>query len=107
MIYGALDTLFSGSSCSGTRITGDIARSRTTRKRRCGRFLHESYRRAEYQTKRQEEKEAARQAREDQREQEKLEKVIREVRAKIEKERQHFNSALKKLQLRQLLQTTN
>lgn len=54
----------------------------------------------EYQMKRQEEKEAARQACEDQREQERLEKEIREARAKIEKERRHFTSALQKLQLR-------
>ena len=64
------------------------------------RKLQELYLAHEYQTKRQEEKEAARQAREDQREQEKLEKEIREARAKIEKERQHFTSALQKLQLR-------
>ena len=64
------------------------------------RKLQELYLAHEYQTKRQEEKEAARQAREDQREQEKLEKEIREARAKIEKERCHFNSALQKLQLR-------
>lgn len=54
----------------------------------------------EYQVKRQEEKEAARQAKEDQREQEKLEREIREARAKIEKERRHFASAIQKLQLR-------
>lgn len=54
----------------------------------------------EYQVKRQEEKEAARQAREDAREQEKLEREIREARAKIEKERRHFTGALQKLQLR-------
>ena len=54
----------------------------------------------EYQVKRQDEKEAARQAREEQREQEKLEKEIREARAKIEKERQHFAGAIQKLQLR-------
>lgn len=64
------------------------------------RKLQELYLAHEYQTKRQEEKEAARQAREDQREQEKLEKEIREARAKIEKERRHFTSALQKLQLR-------
>ena len=64
------------------------------------RKLQELHLAHEYQTKRQEEKEAARQAREDQREQEKLEKEIREARAKIEKERQHFASALQKLQLR-------
>lgn len=64
------------------------------------RKLQELYLAHEYQTKRQEEKEAARQAREDQREQEKLEKEIRETRAKIEKERRHFTSALQKLQLR-------
>jgi hypothetical protein len=64
------------------------------------RKLQELYLAHEYQMKRQEEKEAARQAREDQREQEKLEKEIREARAKIEKERQHFTSALQKLQLR-------
>lgn len=64
------------------------------------RKLEELYLAHEYQVKRQEEKEAARQAREDQREQEKLEKEIREARAKIEKERRHFASALQKLQLR-------
>lgn len=64
------------------------------------RKLQELYLAHEYQMKRQEEKEAARQAREDQREQEKLEKEIRDARAKIEKERQHFTSALQKLQLR-------
>lgn len=64
------------------------------------RKLQELYLAHEYQMKRQEEKEAARQAREDQREQEKVEKEIREARAKIEKERLHFTSALQKLQLR-------
>lgn len=64
------------------------------------RKLQELYLAHEYQTKRQEEKETARQAREDQREQEKLEKEIREARAKIDKERRHFTSALQKLQLR-------
>ncbi|MDM4768280.1 DUF4041 domain-containing protein [Pelomonas sp. SE-A7] len=54
----------------------------------------------EYQVKRQEEKDAARQAREDQREQEKLEREIREARAKIEKERRHFTGALQKLLVR-------
>ena len=64
------------------------------------RKLQELYLAHEYQLKRQEEKEAIRQAREDQREQEKLEKEIREARARIEKERQHFTSAIQKLQLR-------
>jgi hypothetical protein len=64
------------------------------------RKLEELYLAHEYQTKRQEEKEAARQAREDQREQEKLEREIREARAKIEKERRHFTIAIQKLQLR-------
>lgn len=64
------------------------------------RKLQELYLAHEYQMKRQEEKEAARQAREEQRDQEKLEKEIREARAKIEKERRHFTSALQKLQLR-------
>lgn len=64
------------------------------------RKLQELHLAHEYQVKRQEEKEAARQAREDQREQEKLEKEIREARAKIEKERRHFSGALQKLQLR-------
>ncbi len=64
------------------------------------RKLQELYLAHEYQVRRQEEKEAARQAREDQREQEKLEKEIREARAKIEKERRHFTGALQKLQLR-------
>lgn len=54
----------------------------------------------EFQVKRAQEKEVARQAREDQREQEKLEREIREVRAKIDKERRHFASAIQKLQLR-------
>lgn len=62
--------------------------------------LQELYLAHEYQMKRQEEKESARQAREDQREQEKLEREIREARAKIDKERRHFTSALQKLQLR-------
>jgi hypothetical protein len=64
------------------------------------RKLQELYLAHEYQMKRQEEKEAARQAREDQREQEKLEKEIREARTKIDKERRHFTGALQKLQLR-------
>ena len=64
------------------------------------RKLQELHLAHEYQMKRQEEKEAARQTKEDQREQEKLEKEIREARAKIEKERRHFTSALQKLQLR-------
>lgn len=64
------------------------------------RKLQELYLAHEYQIKRQEEKEAARQAREDQREQEKLERDIREARAKIEKERRHFASAIQKLKLR-------
>lgn len=64
------------------------------------RKLEELHLAHEYQVKRQEEKETARQAREDQREQEKLEKEIREARAKIEKERQHFAIALQKLKLR-------
>lgn len=54
----------------------------------------------EFQVKRAEEKEMARQAREEQREQEKLEREIREARAKIDKERRHFASAMQKLQLR-------
>ncbi len=57
------------------------------------RKLQELYLAHEYQIA-QEEKEIARQAQEDQREQEKLEKEIREARAKIEKERRHFTSAL-------------
>jgi len=64
------------------------------------RKLQELYLAHEYQVKRQEEKEAARQAREDKRESEKLEKEIREARAKIEKDRRHFASAIQKLQLR-------
>ena len=64
------------------------------------RKLQELYLAHEYQMKRQEEKEAVRQAREDRREQEKLEKEIQVARAKIEKERRHFTSALQKLQLR-------
>ena len=62
--------------------------------------LKELYLAHEYQMKRQEEKEVARQAREDQREQEKLEKEIREARAKIDKDRRHFIMALQRLQLR-------
>ena len=54
----------------------------------------------EFQVKRAEEKEIARQTREEQREQEKLEREIREARAKIDKERQHFAGAMQKLQLR-------
>lgn len=64
------------------------------------RKLQELYLAHEYQVKRQEEKEAARQAREDQREQEKLEREIREARAKIDKERRHFLAALQKLRQR-------
>lgn len=54
----------------------------------------------EFQVKRTEEKEMARQAREEQREQEKLEREIREARARIDKDRRHFASAMQKLQLR-------
>jgi hypothetical protein len=64
------------------------------------RKLQELYLAHEFQVKRQEEKEAARQAREDQREQEKLEREIRDSRAKIEKERRHFTAAIQKLQQR-------
>jgi Domain of unknown function (DUF4041)/T5orf172 domain len=64
------------------------------------RKLQELHLAHEYQVKRQEEKEAARQAREDLREQEKLEKEIREARAKIDKERRHFLAAMQKLQQR-------
>ena len=64
------------------------------------RKLQELYLAHEYQVKRQEEKESARQAREDQREQEKLEREIRDARAKIEKERRHFTAAIQKLQQR-------
>lgn len=64
------------------------------------RKLQELYLAHEYQLKRQEEKEKARQAREDQREQEKLEREIRDSRAKIEKERRHFLAAIQKLQHR-------
>jgi hypothetical protein len=64
------------------------------------RKLQELYLAHEYQVKRQEEKEAARQAREDQREQEKLEREIRDARAKIEKERRHFTAAIQRLQQR-------
>jgi Domain of unknown function (DUF4041)/T5orf172 domain len=64
------------------------------------RKLQELHLAHEYQVKRQEEKEAARQAREDQREQEKLEREIREARARIEKERRHFVAAIQKLQQR-------
>jgi Domain of unknown function (DUF4041)/T5orf172 domain len=69
------------------------------------RKLQELYLAHEYQVKRQEEKEAARQAREDQREQEKLEREIREARAKIEKERRHFLAAMQKLQKRLAMST--
>lgn len=54
----------------------------------------------EFQVKRQQEKEEARQAREEQREQEKMEREIREARAKIEKERKHFRAALASLHTR-------
>lgn len=64
------------------------------------RKLQELYLAHEYQVKRQEEKEAARQAREDQREQERLENEIRDARAKIEKERGHFAAAIQKLRHR-------
>jgi Domain of unknown function (DUF4041)/T5orf172 domain len=64
------------------------------------RKLQELHLAHEYQVKRQEEKEAARQARDDLREQEKLEKEIREARAKIDKERRHFLAAMQKLQQR-------
>jgi hypothetical protein len=62
--------------------------------------LRELYLAHEYQMKRQEEKEVARQARDDQREQEKLEKEIREARTKIDKDRTHFIRALQRLHLR-------
>lgn len=61
----------------------------------------------EYQLTRQEEKEAARQARENLRQQEKLENEIKEARAKIEKERQHFSAALEKLKERLFEATAN
>lgn len=51
----------------------------------------------EYQEKKQEEKEEARRLREEQREQQKLEQEIRAARAKIAKERKHFNAALSDL----------
>ena len=70
------------------------------------RKLQELYLAHEYQVKRQEEKEASRQAREDQREQEKLEREIRESRARIDKERRHFLTAMQKLQQR-LASTTD
>lgn len=54
----------------------------------------------EFQVKRANEKEMARQAREDQRELEKLEREIREARAKIDKERRHFAAAMQRLKLR-------
>lgn len=64
------------------------------------RKLQELHLAHEFEVKRQEEKEAARQAREDQREQEKLEREIREARARIDKERRHFVAAIQKLQQR-------
>ena len=64
------------------------------------RKLEELHLAHEYQVKRQEEKDAARQARADQREGEKLQKEIREARAKVEKERRHFTAALQRLELR-------
>lgn len=64
------------------------------------RKLQELYLAHEYQVKRQEEKELARQARDDQREQEKLEREIREARTKIDKERRHFANAIQKLRQR-------
>lgn len=48
----------------------------------------------EYQVKKEEEKEAARQAKAELREQQKLEAEIRAAREKIEKDRKHFNRAL-------------
>lgn len=62
--------------------------------------LEELYLAHEYQMKKQEEREAARQARDDQREHEKLEREIREARAKIDRERRHYSSALQKLHVR-------
>ena len=62
--------------------------------------LEELYLAHEYQQKRYEEKEAARQAREDLRQQEKLEREIKDARAKIDKERQHFAAALQNLKAR-------
>jgi hypothetical protein len=64
------------------------------------RKLKELYLAHEFQVKRQEEKEEARQAREDQREQEKLEAEIRDARAKIDKDRRHFMAATQRLQQR-------
>lgn len=54
----------------------------------------------EYQRRKQEEKEAAKRVREELREQQKLEQEIRAAREKIQKERKHFEAALKDLQMR-------
>jgi hypothetical protein len=52
----------------------------------------------EYQTKKQEEKEAAKRAREELREQQKIEREIREAREKIAKEKKHFTAAIKEFE---------
>jgi len=61
----------------------------------------------EYQQKKQEEKEALRKAREELREQQKLEQEIRQARERIAKEKKHFNQALKELELKLLLTTSD
>lgn len=54
----------------------------------------------EFQIKKQEEKEEAKRAREELREQQKLEQEIRAAREKIAKERKHFTTAMRDLQIR-------
>lgn len=54
----------------------------------------------EFQIKKQEEKEEAKRAREELREQQKLDQEIRAAREKIAKERKHFTTAMRDLQVR-------
>ena len=61
----------------------------------------------EFQIKRQEEKEEAKRIREEVREQQKLEQEIRAAREKIAKERKHFSTALKDLELRLIAAMTD
>ncbi|MDX9913890.1 MAG: DUF4041 domain-containing protein [Candidatus Moranbacteria bacterium] len=62
--------------------------------------LEELYLAYEYQQKKQEEKEEQKKMREELREQQKLEQEIKEAREKIAKDRKHFSTALKGLELR-------
>lgn len=68
--------------------------------------IQEAYLALEYQLKRQEEKEAAKEARAQMREAAKLQKEIEEQRKKIEKEQTHYQTAYEKLKA-QLLQHPN